>query len=81
MPKAKTIKPSEWYSMQDIVRGQMFPWCKSLWSIRNTVALDMRGKNLLKTTVQGTGRSTKYHFKGENIIKFTKAVEAGKVRL
>lgn len=81
MPKAPTIKPDAWYTMQDVVRENMFPWARSFWSVRNTVALDRKGKNLLKAIIQGDGRGTKYHFKGENIIQFVKESMAGKVRL
>lgn len=87
MPKAtKQTKPAkvqaeEWYSMQDILKGRLFPWCNSLWTIRNWVQSDIDGRNILKTMVTGEGRGTKYQVKGENIIKFIKAVETGTVRL
>jgi hypothetical protein len=75
------IKAGETYTMIDIVRGGMFPWAKSFWSVRNVVALDQRKTNILKPLIVGEGRATKYFFKGANIIKFITAVEAGKVRL
>jgi len=75
------IDPAGWYSMQDIVRSGMFPWARSFWSVRNVVAMDARSKNLLKPGVVGTGRATKYHFKGENIIKFLREFEEGKAHL
>jgi len=79
--RATTINPRKWYNMQSILRERMFPWVSALGAIRKTVAKDLAGKNLLKTTVIGTGRATKYHFKGTNIIKFVSAVEDGKVLL
>jgi hypothetical protein len=81
MPKTIKIDPKGYYTLQDIVRGDFFPWARSFWSVRNAVALDSQGKNVLKALIQGEGRAKKYHFKGENIIRFVKAVEAGKVRL
>ena len=75
------IEPNESYTMQDIVKNKMFIWATSFWSVRNFVALDKKNKNILKPLIVGKGRATKYHFKGENIIKFIKAVEAGEVRL
>ncbi len=81
MTKQTKIEPQTWYTMQDIVRSKMFPWVSSLWSVRNLVALDRRNKSILKANITGTGRATKYHFKGENIIKFVKEFESGKVRL
>lgn len=77
----KKVEPNETYSMQDIVRDGIFPWAKSFWTVRNLVAMDQRNQNILKPLIIGTGRATKYHFKGENIIKFIQAVDAGKVRL
>lgn len=87
MPKVikqnKTVKvqAETWYSMQDILKGKLFPWCNSLWTVRNWVQSDIERKNILKTMVTGEGRGTKYQIKGENIIKFIKAVETGTVRL
>lgn len=81
MARATKIQPQEWYTLQDIVRGKMFPWANSFWSVRNVVTLDRAGKNMLRAMITGTGRATKYRFKGENITKFVKAVEAGTVRL
>lgn len=84
MKKLSKIKPKaeEWYSLQDVVRNKMFGWCpSSFWSVRNTVEMDARGKNILKPVITGTGRATKYQFKGENIIKFVKLIEAGSYRL
>ncbi len=80
MAKTK-IKSEETYTLLDIVRSKMFPFARSFWSVRNLVALDQRSGNILKPLIVGTGRGTKYHFKGENIIKFIKAVDTGKVRL
>jgi hypothetical protein len=80
MTKAK-IKSEGRYTLLDIARDGMFPWANSYWSVRNVVKLDIKGKNILKTIVVGKGTETKYHFKGENIIKFVKLVESGKVRL
>lgn len=75
------IDPQEWYTLQDIVRGKMFPWLNSFISIRNLVAQDRDNKNVLKANITGTGRATKYHFKGENIIKFISEFDAGKAKL
>jgi len=81
MNKRAEINPNEWYTMQDIVRDKMFSWASSFWSVRNIVALDRRKNNILKVNITGTGRATKYHFKGENILKFIKEFEAGKIQL
>lgn len=75
------IVGTEWYTMQDLVKGKVFPWATSFWAVRNLVALDSRRKKVLKPIVTGSGRGTKYHFKGENIIKFIKLIDDGQVRL
>lgn len=79
--KQKKLVPSEWYSLQDIVRDKMIPWARSFPTIRRIIELDNKNKNILKPMIKGDGRAKKYQFKGENIINFVKAVEAGKVRL
>jgi hypothetical protein len=82
MTRATKPKPEEWYTMQDIVTQRMFAWCPpTFWSVRNVVNLDRQNSNILKATITGTGRATKYHFKGENIIKFIKLAESGKAKL
>lgn len=75
------IKTKEWYSMQDLVTGKYFLGASTFWSVRKIVENDKKGKNMLKAVITGTGRGLKYQFKGENIINFIKAVEAGKVQL
>jgi len=83
MEKKKAKKEDKviiWYSMHDIVRGKMFPHYRSFYSIRKIVQEDMKGKNILKPITKGTGTTKRYLFKGENINKFIKAIEAGKVQ-
>lgn len=84
----KIIKSEDWYTLQDIVKEKMFvfpsqPWknASSFYSVRNIVNTDKKRENLLQANIEGKGRGKKYHFKGENIIKFIQQVEAGKVRL
>lgn len=82
MTKATKIKPDEWYSLQDIVSKKMFTFCApSFWSVRNVVALDRRNENVLQAVITGTGRATKYRFKGEHIIRFNGLVESGQAKL
>lgn len=82
MTRAKKIESSEWYTLQDIVTRRMFAWCpSSFWSVRNVVNLDRKNKNVLKATITGAGRATKYHFQGKNIIRFINLVEKGEVVL
>lgn len=81
MTRATKIESKEWYTLSDIVTGGMFPWVSSFWSVRNVVKLDAKNKNVLNAIVTGRGRGKKYRFKGENIIKFVKAIDDGKIRL
>lgn len=82
MKTATKIKPEKWYSLQDIVKKKMFAWSSpSFWSVRNVVALDRRNKNILQAVIVGSGRATKYKFKGENIINFIKTSEKGSAKL
>ena len=81
MKTATKINPKEWFTLQDIVREKMFPWATSFWSARRLVALDAKKSNILKANITGVGRAKKYHFKGENIIKFIEKFESGKIKL
>lgn len=69
------INPESWYNLNDIFRFKMFPWAKSFSSVRKFVDQDRLGTNLLKVNIIGDGKGKKYHFKGENIIKFIKSFE------
>lgn len=75
------VNPEVWYSLQDIVSGKIFPWATSYWSARNVIARDRKNTNILRALITGQGRATKYQIKGEHIINFITAVEAGQIRL
>lgn len=75
--RKKTINPDAWYNLSQVATHKMFPWCHSFVAVRYAVNRDLAGANILKTVVTGEGRATKYHIKGENIIKFIEAWEAG----
>lgn len=79
--KKEKINPTEWYSLQDIVRMRMFPWYSSFAYVRKVVVEDYQGRNVLKAVITGKQSGRKYQIKGEHIIKFIKAVESGKVKL
>lgn len=81
MPRAKKIEKERWYTLKDLVVNEVFPWANSFWSIRRIVSKDQENQNVLKVTITGEGRGRKYHFKGEHIISFIKAVDAGKIKL
>lgn len=88
MSKIKSIKGEEYYTLQDIVKKKLFefpamPWinASTFWSVRKIVQADLKGRNILDAKIVGSGRGTKYHFKGDNIINFINQVETGKVRL
>lgn len=66
----------------DLVRLKVFPWCgKDIRRYRRFVQTDLEGKDHLKTIVAGAGMSRRYKFRGKDIIKFYKAVDAGSIRL
>lgn len=81
MAKAVKIEPQEWYTLQEVVEKNMMPWAGSYYSIRKLVVHEMKRSHLLRPIVTGKGTNVRYKLKGENIIKFIKAVETGAVRL
>jgi len=76
-----TIEPQKWYTLSAVVKGKMIPWADSFWSARKLVASDSVKRNILKANITGTGRGTKYHLKGENIIKFINEFESKGIKL
>lgn len=81
MAKAK-ISPGEWYTLTNLAQEKMFPWCGTdLRRYRGIVKADAAKENILKAVTIGTGFATRYQIKGENIIKFIKRFEEGKVQL
>ena len=76
MGNINKIDPERWYSLGDLVEQRLLPWVTSYQGIRNTVAKDRAGEDLLKARVEGRKPRKKYHFKGENIIRFIKSFEA-----
>lgn len=75
----KKIETETWYSLLELVDVGAFPWIgKDVRVYKQAIVKDLKGKNHLKTIVSGTGKGTRYRFKGENVIKFIKLVESGR---
>ncbi len=66
----KKVNPEVEYNLSNIIDEDIFPWVKSIKTVRRIVKKDLEGENLLKTQVAGTGRGLVYKIKGKNIIKF-----------
>lgn len=73
----KKIDPSKEYNLSNIIAEDVFPWVKSIKTVRRIVKRDIEGENLLKTRVTGTGRGLVYKIKGKNIIKFLEKYGSG----
>lgn len=73
------IEPEKWYSLTDMVQGNVFPWISS--DIRNyrRVINIKKHKSILKGHVEGEGAQKRYYFKGEHIIAFRDMIEQGKI--
>lgn len=65
------------YTALEIVRGRMFPFATSFYTVRNLIEMDRRKKNLLRASVMGKGTHTRYWIKGENIIRVLALWEDG----
>jgi len=78
MPKEK-INPKKYYSSAAIVEMQLenFPWA-SKWTF-NEKLNDPKWQKIFKPFIEQHKNSKTYKIKGENIIKFLKAVEEGKL--
>lgn len=79
--KNSVIDPSRWYTIKNLRDEGLIPWRKSLPGIRQLVLADKGSKDILKTAIQGRGQNTRYHIKGDNLIRFLAAVEDGSYQL
>lgn len=73
----RKIDPARWYTLTDIVKEGLFPWCDNIATVRKWVLADKNTKNKLKVVIVGEGKARKYHMRGENIISFLVNVEDG----
>lgn len=74
------IKPDKWYTLADLHKHKMLWWVSSFWGVRKYVLLDHEHDNILKAVVTGQGTGRKYKIKGENILRYIKAFEEGKIK-
>lgn len=79
--KKANIESDKWYTLKDLVEMKLFPWALTFPTARKMVQRDREKKNILKANIIGAGNTTRYHFKGENIIKFIKLIDEGKTQI
>lgn len=73
----KKVDPEREYNLSNIIGEEIFPWVKSIKTVRRIVKRDIESENLLKTRVTGSGRGLVYKIKGKNIIKFLEKYGSG----
>ena len=73
----KKVDSDREYNLSNIIDEELFPWVKSIKTVRRIVKRDIDGENLLKTRVTGQGRGLVYKIKGKNIIKFLEKYGSG----
>lgn len=76
--KRQNIEANRWYSLLEIRDHGLFPWCKTVSSIRRYIDEDKEGADILKTLIVGSGRSKRYQIRGANIIKYLAQFESEK---
>lgn len=77
MTKRKDDKEIEVLSLRQLL--QRVWWIDSMPTLRKWVETDMQNKNHLSAIKVGTGRGTRYYFKKENVEKYIRAFEEGRV--
>ena len=84
MNKKQDIQADHFYSLKELVIMHAFAWIthsddlsNDTRSYRREIERDQSNKNMLKSIVRGTGRNTRYSFKGANVSKFVEAIESG----
>ena len=73
----RKIRELEEYNLSRIKQEGLFPWAKSIITIRSIIKRDYLGDNILKALISGQGRGTDYKIKGSNLIKFLEKCGAG----
>lgn len=78
------IQPTQFYSLKELVLMKAFGWVNHTGDVSNDTRAyrreidnDQSNKNILRAIVRGTGRNTRYSFKGSNVAKFIATVESG----
>ncbi len=75
------IDREKFYTANEILANDFFPWVKSIRSVINWIEKDMKGENILKTTKYGEDTGTRYLIKGENLINYIVQFEDGSLNL
>lgn len=77
----ENIKPKKFYSSAAIVEMQLenFPWASKYTF--NEKLNDPKWQKIFKPFIEQHENSKTYKIKGENIIRFLKAVERGEVNI
>ena len=78
----KSIKPSEYYSLTELAKRNVFSWVSADYrNYRKLVDKDRNGKNVLKAIVQGEENGTRIKILGSNAMAFKSKVESGDYKL
>lgn len=75
------IYPNKYYSLNEILKDNLFPWAQSLRTIKRFVETDAKEKNILKAVRTGERSGTRYLIKGENIINYIANFEDGSLHM
>jgi len=72
------IEKEKYYSLKELSEMNAIPWVSEYRSLRKMVKYDIEKNNNrhFKAIVKGTGTTTRYLIKGENVINFVKKVSA-----
>lgn len=75
----ENIDPEKFYNASEIHANNFFKWCHSLPTVIKWIKMDMVNWKILGATkINGIlPSSSRYHIKGENLIKFIAQFEDG----
>lgn len=73
------IEPNKFYTPKEIAELKLFPWIEHEKTIRQFIAQDAKGRDILKAIVKkgATDNGTRYFIRGTHIIKLLAKFEDG----
>jgi len=67
--RSQDVKKNK-YDIERMMKENVFSWITSRRMYHKIIHTDMENKNILKTTITGSGKGKRYEILEKNIIKF-----------
>lgn len=75
--RGQDVQVNKTYDINELIKDKVFWWINSRRMYHKVVQSDMSKRNILKTTITGSGKGKRYEIQGKNIIQFYKVYGPG----